>query len=339
MTTVKAQQRTIRVPLLSKASGQKNVILGLIMLAALLAVGAATVQGFLSGSNVRSMLLLGAFLGLASVGQTLCALLGGLDLSIPYLIGSANIGTLYMISSGVPAGMAIVITLVLGIVIGTINGLISLHLQNQALIVTLGVGFATVGATQVLTSAGASNAGGTSGVVPDWLANISSLSGETLGLPVPPVILIWLVLAAALIFIMRSTWFGRSTYALGGNRSAARLMLISEPRRWVTVYALSGLFSGATGILLLGFTGGAFVRVGDPYLFLTVAAVAVGGTSLLGGRGGYGSTLVGVLVLIALTSLLVGYGLNNNAQQFVLGLLIVPLVGFYARNPHIRQQI
>ena len=339
MTTINAQPRTTRMPLLSKASGQKNVILGLIMLAALLAVGAATVQGFLSGSNVRSMLLLGAFLGLASVGQTLCALLGGLDLSIPYLIGSANIGTLYMISSGVPAGLAIVITLILGVVVGTINGLISLHLQNQALIVTLGVGFATVGATQVLTSAGASNAGGTSGVVPDWLANISSLSGETFGLPVPPVIVIWLVLAAGLIFIMRSTWFGRSTYALGGNRSAARLMLISEPRRWVTVYALSGLFSGATGILLLGFTGGAFVRVGDPYLFLTVAAVAVGGTSLLGGRGGYGSTLVGVLVLIALTSLLVGYGLNNNAQQFVLGLLIVPLVGFYARNPHIRQQI
>ncbi|WP_458106702.1 ABC transporter permease [Arthrobacter sp. R3-55] len=339
MTTIESEPRTPRIALLSKASGQKNVVFGLIMLAALLAVGAATVQGFLSGSNVRSMLLLGAFLGLASVGQTLCALLGGLDLSIPYLIGSANIGTLFMISSGVPAGLAIVITLVLGIVIGTINGLISLHLQNQALIVTLGVGFATVGATQVLTSAGATNAGGTSGVVPDWLANISSLSGETLGVPVPPVILIWLVLAAGLIFTMRSTWFGRSTYALGGNRSAARLMLISEPRRWVTVYALSGLFSGATGILLLGFTGGAFVRVGDPYLFLTVAAVAVGGTSLLGGRGGYGSTLIGVLVLIALTSLLVGYGLDNNAQQFVLGLLIVPLVGFYARNPHIRQQI
>lgn len=339
MTTIKSQPLAARVPLLSKASGQKNIILGLIMLAGLLAVGAATVEGFLSGSNIRSMLLLGAFLGLASVGQTLCALLGGLDLSIPYLIGSANIGTLYMISSGVPAGLAIIVTLVLGLLVGILNGLISLHLQNQALIVTLGVGFATVGATQVLTSAGASNAGGTSGVVPEWLANISSLSGETLGLPVPPVILIWLVLAVGLVLIMRSTWFGRSTYALGGNRSAARLMLISESRRWVTVYALSGLFSAATGILLLGFTGGAFVRVGDPYLFLTVAAVAVGGTSLLGGRGGYGSTLVGVLVLMALTSLLVGYGLNNNAQQFVLGLLIVPLVGFYARNPHIRQQI
>ncbi|MGN6405939.1 ABC transporter permease [Sinomonas sp.] len=285
------------------------------------------------------MLLLGAFLGLASVGQTLCALLGGLDLSIPYLIGSANIGTLFLISSGMPAGLAITLVLVLGLVIGILNGLISLRLQNQSLIVTLGVGFATVGATQILTSIGAASTGGTSGVVPQWLANISSLNGETLGLPVPPIVLIWLVIAAGLVLAMRSTWFGRSTYALGGNRSAARLMLISERQRWVSVYALSGLFSAVTGVLLLGFTGGAFVHVGDPYLFLTVAAVAVGGTSLLGGRGGYGSTLVGVLVLVVLTSLLVGYGLDNNAQQFVLGLLIVPLVGFYARNPHLRQQI
>ena len=339
MTTIKNPAIANQNSSMGRMAAQKNIVLGLVMLAGLMIVGAITVQGFLSGPNIRSMLLLGAFLGLASVGQTLCALLGGLDLSIPYLIGSANIGTLYLISSGVPAGLAIVVVLVLGLAIGILNGLLSMRLQNQALIVTLGAGFATVGATQVLTSMGSSNAGGTSGVVPEWLANISSLNGETLGLPIPPIVIIWIILAAVLVLVMRWTWFGRSTYALGGNRTAARLMLISEPRRWVSVYALSGLFSAATGILLLGFTGGAFVRVGDPYLFLTVAAVAVGGTSLLGGRGGYGSTLVGVLVLIALTSLLVGYGLNNNAQQFVLGLLIVPLVGFYARNPHIRQQI
>ncbi|WAJ33011.1 ABC transporter permease [Arthrobacter sp. FX8] len=339
MTTIKTPAIGKSSPLMGRVSGQKNIVLGLVMLAGLMIVGATTVQGFLSAPNIRSMLLLGAFLGLASVGQTMCALLGGLDLSIPYLIGSANIGTLYLISAGVPAGLAIFLVLAAGLVVGILNGLLSMRLQNQALIVTLGVGFATVGATQVLTSMGASNAGGTSGVVPEWLANISSLNGETFGLPIPPIVIIWIILAAGLVLVMRRTWFGRSTYALGGNRSAARLMLISEPRRWVTVYAMSGLFSAITGVLLLGFTGGAFVRVGDPYLFLTVAAVAVGGTSLLGGRGGYGSTLLGVLVLIALTSLLVGYGLNNNAQQFVLGLLIVPLVGFYARNPHIRQQI
>ena len=318
---------------------QKNIALGMVMLAALLVVGAISVPSFLSPLNLKSMLLLGAFLGLASVGQTLCALLGGFDLSIPFLIGAANIVSLYLITRGIPAPVAILIVLAMGLVIGALNGLISLRLQNQALIVTLGVGFATIGAAQIITSSGAGNAGGTSGVVPDWLGNFASINGKTFGLPIPAVILIWLVLAVLLIVVMRSTWFGRSIYALGGNRSAARLMLISERRRWITVYALSGLFSALAGAMLLGFTGGAFPRVGDPYLFLTVAAVAVGGTSLLGGRGGYGSTIIGVLVLTALTSLLVGYGLDNNAQQFVLGLIIVPLVGFYARNPPLRQQI
>jgi ribose transport system permease protein len=267
------------------------------------------------------------------------ALLGGLDLSIPYVISAANVVTLYLIAKGIAPWLSIVIVLALGLIIGVINGLLSLKLQNQAIIVSLGVGFATIGLTQIITSVGVTNDGGTEGIVPAWLANIASVNGTTFGLPVPPIVVIWIVLAATLIVVMRTTWFGRSIYALGGNRSAARLMRISEGSRWVTVYALSGLFSALTGVALLGFSGGAFVRVGDPYLFLTVAAVAVGGTSLLGGRGGYGSTLIGVLVLTALTSLLLGLGLNNNAQQFVLGLLIVPIVAIYARNAHIRQQI
>lgn len=316
----------------------RNLLLSLIMLAGLLVAGAALVNGFLSEANLRSMLLLSAFLGLASIGQTFSALLGGLDLSIPYLIGSANIGLLYLLNTGVPDGLAVLIVLGLGMVIGLLNGVLSFRLQNQALIVTLGMGFAVVGATQVVRSLGKSDSGA-AGNVPEWLTNIGSLSGSTFGLPVPPIILIWIILAAVIIFLMQKTWFGRSIYALGGNRTAARLMLISERQRWVSVYVISGFFSAATGIILLGFSGGAFVRVGDPYLFLTVAAVAVGGTSLLGGRGGYLSTVLGTFVLIALTSLLVGLGLENNAQQFILGLLIVPLVGLYARKPHLRYQI
>ncbi|XPP27538.1 MAG: ABC transporter permease [Leucobacter sp.] len=318
---------------------KRSFVFGLTMLLAVLVIGAFTVSGFLSAPSIRSMLLLGAFLGLASVGQTLVALLGGLDLSIPYVISAANVVTLYFISQGLPSFLSIVLVLALGTVIGIINGLISLKLQNQAIIVSLGVGFATIGLTQIITSVGVTNDGGTEGVVPGWLANIASINGTTFGIPIPPIVVIWILLSVALVIVMRSTWFGRSIYALGGNRSAARLMRISEGRRWVMVYALSGLFSAMTGVALLGFTGGAFVRVGDPYLFLTVAAVAVGGTSLLGGRGGYGSTIIGVLVLTALTSLLLGLGLNNNAQQFVLGLLIVPIVAIYARNAHIRQQI
>ena len=91
--------------------------------------------------------------------------------------------------------------------------------------------------------------------------------------------------------------------------------------------------------MLLGWSGSGFIGVGDPYLFTTLAAVVIGGTSLLGGWGGYGYTVIGVLVLQVLTSFLVGLGLDYEGQQFIFGLLIIPLVALYARSPHIRSQI
>jgi ribose transport system permease protein len=126
---------------------------------------------------------------------------------------------------------------------------------------------------------------------------------------------------------------------MGGNRSAAELMLVSTRRKWIAAFALSGLFSAGTGVVLLGFTGGGFVGIGDPYLFTTIAAVAVGGTSLLGGQGGYGKTVLGTVVLTLLTSVLVGYGLNGYGQQVVLGVLIVGIVATYTRKPQLRYQI
>jgi ribose transport system permease protein len=107
----------------------------------------------------------------------------------------------------------------------------------------------------------------------------------------------------------------------------------------VGVYCISGGVSAMTGALLLGWSGGGFIGVGQPYLFMTLAAVVVGGTSLLGGAGGYGFTVIGVLVLQVLTSFLVGIGLRFEWQQFIFGLLILPMVALYARSPHIRTQI
>tara|TARA_B100000767_G_scaffold209737_1_gene196737 strand:- start:1458 stop:1763 length:306 start_codon:yes stop_codon:yes gene_type:complete len=100
------------------------------------------------------------------------------------------------------------------------------------------------------------------------------------------------------------------------------------------------VFSQAlTGALLLGWSGGGYVGAGDIYLFTTIAAVVVGGTSLLGGSGGYGLSILGVLILQIITSVLIGWGLSWEAQQFILGLLIIPMVALYARSPHIRSQI
>ena len=317
----------------------KSAFIGLTVLVALIVVGSLKVDGFVSAENIKSMLLFASFLGLACVGQTLVALLGGLDLSIPFVIGAANVGLLFLMGLGLPSWLAVILILLAGILVGLISGFLSFWLQGQALILTLGVGFAVSGLTQILTSIGTRYSGNVFGSVPGWLTNLAAMNGTTFGLDFPPVILIWVVVAALLVFGMKNVVYGRYIYALGGNRTAAQLLSISERRYWVGAYTISGGVSAMTGALLLGWSGGGFIGVGQPYLFMTLAAVVVGGTSLLGGVGGYGFTVIGVLVLQVLTSLLVGVGLSYQSQQFIFGLLVVPMVALYARSPHIRTQV
>lgn len=317
----------------------RSVVLGVALLLLLSIAGTLLVPQFGSYTNIRSMLLLAAFLGLASLGQTLCALLGGIDLSIPYVIGSSNIMLAALLNWGVPWLPACLIVLIAGIVVGTLNGTLSFRLQGQSLIMTMGVGLALVGACQILISIGSVYGGTVMGTVPQWLRDLSSIAGTTFGLPIPPVAVIWIALAAAVVTAMSNTSFGRSFYAVGGNRLAASRIFISEYRIWLIAYAVSGGMAALTGMALLGFSGGGFVGVGDPYLFTTIAAVVIGGTSLMGGWGGYGSTIVGTLVLTLLTTLLVGLGLSYAMQQAVFGLLIVPIVALYARDRSISDRI
>jgi len=312
------------------------VFIGICVLIGLFIIASLTISGFLSLLNMKSMLVFAAFLGLATIGQTLVALLGGLDLSIPFIIGSSNIALMSMISKGVPPWLAGLVVLLFGLGVGLINGILSFRLQGQALILTLGVGFFMVGGIQILVAMNTFSAGTVFGVVPDWMRNIASMNGKTLGLPIPPVIIIWIVAALIIIIGLRYTKWGRNLYALGGNRLSAERLSISERAYWVGVYVISGFFSALTGALLLGWSGGGFVGVGDTYLFLTLAAVVVGGTSLLGGWGGYGLSVIGVLVLQVLNTTLIGWGLSFEGQQFILGLLIIPMVALYARSPHIR---
>jgi ribose transport system permease protein len=320
------------------ASG-RSAFIGLIVLGALIIISSFTIEGFLSGPNVKAILLFAAFLGIACVGQTLVALMGGLDLSIPFVIGSANIGLLFLISLGVPSFVALLFVLVIGGLIGLVNGLLTFKLQGQALILTLGMGFAVAGLTQILTSIGSAFGGNVFGTVPPWLQNLAAMNGTTFGLAFPPTILIWIVLAIIVIIGLRWSAYGRYVYALGGNRRSAKLIGVSELKYWTLAYVISGVFSALTGSLLLGWSGGGFIGVGDPYLFTTLAAVVIGGTSLMGGYGGYGFTVIGVLVLQVLSSFLIGIGLKYEWQQFIFGLLILPMVALYGRAPHIRAQV
>jgi len=320
------------------ASG-RSAFIGMLVLIALIVISSFTINGVLSGPNIRAILLFASFLGIACIGQTLVALMGGLDLSIPFVIGASNIGLLFLITLGLPSFVALGFVLILGGVIGLLNGILTFRLQGQALIMTLGMGFAVAGLTQVLTSIGSAFGGNVFGTVPPWLQNLAAMNGRTFGLGFPPTILIWIVLSVLMLVGLRYTAYGRYVYALGGNRRSARLIGVSEFKYWTLAYVLSGVFAALTGSLLLGWSGGGFIGVGDPYLFTTLAAVVIGGTSLLGGYGGYGFTIIGVLVLQVLSSFLIGIGLKYEWQQFIFGLLILPMVALYGRSPDIRAQV
>lgn len=317
----------------------RSAFIGLIVLLALIVISSFTINGFLSTGNIKAILLFAAFLGIACVGQTLVALLGGLDLSIPFVIGAANIGLLYLIGLDVPPWLALVAVLAVGAAFGFLNGVLSYRLQGQALILTLGTGFALAGLVQIITSIGSAFFGNVFGTVPGWLRNLAAMNGTTFGLPIPPTILLWIVIAVIVIVALRNTAYGRYVYALGGNRTSAKLVGISEFKYWTLAYAISGFFAALTGSLLLGWSGGGFIGVGDQYLFTTLAAVVIGGTSLMGGLGGYGFTVIGVLVLQVLSAFLIGIGLKYEWQQFIFGLLILPMVALYGRAPHIRTQV
>ena len=317
----------------------RSAFIGLIVLIALIVISAFTIEGFLYATNIKAVLLFASFLGIACVGQTLVALMGGLDLSIPFVIGAANIGLLYLVGLGVPSWLAFALVIIIGGAIGFLNGVMSYRLQGQALIMTLGMGFAVAGLVQIITSIGSQFSGNVFGTVPPWLSNLAAMNGSTFGLSVPPAILLWILLSIIVIVALRYSAYGRYIYALGGNRRSAQLIGISEFKYWVLAYIISGAFAALTGAFLLGWSGGGFIGVGDQYLFTTLAAVVIGGTSLAGGYGGYGFTVIGVLVLQVLSSFLIGIGLKYEWQQFIFGLLILPMVALYSRSPHIRAQV
>jgi ribose transport system permease protein len=321
----------------TKANG--SVVLGSMMLLVLIVLGLITVSGFGTGQNVRAMLLFASFLGIAAVGQTLCALVGGLDVSIPYVIGAANIVMLWLVGKGFGSVAAILTVLVLAGMVGTVNGLASYRRPAQSLVVSLATGFTVLGVAQFVTSS-QDQAGGTlAGTVPPWLERFATLQGKTLGLPIAPAVVLWVIIAALILFGLRASWLGRGIYAVGGSRVAAHLAGIPEPLIWGLVFAASALTAAITGILLLGYGGGGYADVGQEYLFSTVAAVIIGGTTLNGGRGGYGLTILGVAILTVLTTVLIGLGLSAAAQQTALGLLIVPMVAIYARGAHPSTQL
>jgi len=322
----------MRVPRSLDSTGAR--VLGAILIAVLLHLaGTLLIPGYSSPFAIRAMLVLACLLAVACVGQTLAIIIGGIDLSIPFVIGFANVVAAQLYGDGMNFVVVCLIIAVLSLGIGAVNGAISAGLGIHPLIVTLGIGTVIQGSVLVWTK------GFPSGSAPNAVTKFVSIGGSVGPIPVPWLIPSFIVLSALIILVLNRTPYGRRLFALGSNPRAAALALINPLRMWMITFALSAFFAAGAGVLLLGFTGSAYGDVGQPYLFQTIAAVVIGGTALVGGRGSFLGTVAGAVVLTEINTLLIGLGLQPSLVQAALGLVIILLVSLYGRERHVRATI
>jgi ribose transport system permease protein len=321
------------VNLLEKIKNKKwfsIYLVEILALLALFALGSFTIDGFATKQTILATLMLSSFLGIAAGGQTIVILLGAIDLSIPAIMSSSVMLVGYWTGHGWPF-YAIVLALVFGaLVFGTLSGLISKLLNINAMIVTLATGAIVAGTTLIIVSGRVASNG------PAWLNSLSSVNGKIGFIPIPPVVGIWAVYSIITLLLLYKTTWGRRLYATGANDRAAKLALVSTNWTWPTAFIFSSVSAVLAGILLAGFAGSSYGNVAAPYLFTSVGAVVIGGTSTIGGRGGYGRTIFGALIMTLIGTITVGYGFTSALQQAFLGFLIILLMGFYGRTQNVR---
>jgi ribose transport system permease protein len=277
-------------------------------------------NAFLTATGVSTTFLFAAPLALMAAGQTLVMLTGGVDLSIAT---TATAGAFLVARIGEQGTAASIgLALLAGLVIGLVNGIgVSLFRVNP-LIMTLGVSGVTLGLLTILSQRGFT------AVVPDFVITLGS---ERFLRYIPYDLLVWAPIAAIIILGLRYTGLGRMIYAVGDNPVACRLAGVRVWQVLLSVYVLCGIFSALAGVLLVGFNNAADLGIATPFLLPAVAAVVIGGTSIFGGYGGYGGTILGALILTVLDSLLTILDASAAVKQILYGAIILALAALYAR--------
>lgn len=276
--------------------------------------------GFADASNVRQLLVFASFIGFAALGQTLVVLSGGLDLSVPWLMAFGGIQLSHWASGGMPGGLAIALVVAVGAIVGVVNGLGVTFLRIPPIIMTIAVG----GLLQAyLLSLGLVQSTGTGSAVPSAAVSVAS---DRLG-PLPIIAWVWLLVAIVVGVLLARTAAGRRVYAVGANEEVSRLAGIDVSRVRVAAYAVSGASATFAGVILAGYIGNTYLDIGGPYLFASIAAVVVGGASIMGGRGTYWGTVAGALTLTVLSAMLPLLHLSDAGLKVVYGIVI--LVGVW----------
>lgn len=307
------------------------VAIAFFLAGALFVVGQILSPGFLAYAQVLNVLRVASFLGIVAAGQTLVVLAGGegIDLSVGAVMSLAAVMTAHItLARNAFLLHALVAVILVGLALGSINGLGIAYLRIPPLVMTLGMAGVVQGLTLVYTQGQPKGRAApllNEIVAHPWVAGI------------PGILFIWFFLTVAMAVLLGHTSFGRRLYAVGSNRLAAALSGVRVEKMVVAVYALSGAFSALAGYLFVGYTTTVFLDIGGDYVLRSVAAVVVGGTSLAGGTGSYTGSVAGAVVLTVLVAILTTLRMGAAGRQIVHGLVLVLLLAAYGRQRRLRQ--
>lgn len=280
-------------------------------------------SGFLEITHMGNVLIKASFVGIVAVGQTLVMLTGGIDLSIASVITVSNLVAAQMMNSSdantLPALLACIL---IGLASGVFNGVCLYYLKIPPMIMTLATGTMLNGIGMIY-SKGAPK-GYTSPI-------IKTIATGRIG-SIPIMVIVWGVVAAAAIFLLKKTVFGRQIYLVGSNSLASRYSGINTAKVTILIYAVSGLMAGLVGMLYVGYTNTSYLTAGDTFMMGTVSAVVVGGTSSLGGYGGYAGTIAGTIIMTVIGSVLTVINVGEPGRMMVEGALVIALVFLYSRR-------
>ncbi len=278
--------------------------------------------GVLSLFWVSNTLKIAIPLAMLAACQTLTMLTGGIDLSVGTVATIAAYVTATLAPMiGVPS--AIAIALLCAVIIGLVNGFGVAICRVHPLIMTLGTALIATGCLLVYQRYVIA----TGVLIPDFLIWLGT--GRSFGLPNS--LFLFVPFAALVIWAQRRSGFGRLLYAIGANETAARLSGVRVWQVHLTLYTLTSVIAGVTGLLYLGQIKTASLSLALPLDLPSVAAAVVGGTSIFGGRGGYGGTIVGALILTVMTTMLTLLQMPEGGRRILFGLIILAVTALFIR--------
>ena len=307
--------------------GEYAAFLALVLLATVL--GAISPE-FRQISNLLNLLRQAAFNGLIAIGMTCVILSDGIDLSVGSVFALAAIICAKMLTAGIAAPLAILAALVIGTLLGLVSGILVAKCRLQAFIATLITMTAYRGLAMIITDGkpisrlAASIESDSGAFLFKALGKGNLLIAETVKIPLPAIILV--AFFALFFFVLNKTTYGRRVYATGSNAVCAKLVGVNTAKIKMSVYAISGFLAALAGLMMCSRVNSAQPTFGDGYELDAIAATALGGTSMSGGRGKITGTIAGVLIIAALNNGLNILGVSSYYQDVIKAVVILVAV-------------